>query len=361
MASIGRVCSGCKNNLPKKEYMICSTCKLAYDLLCANLTSKRFYLMDSDKKSKWLCLECRSKLPKTDNSNTPVRALNRPVASDEDCNLNLGDENVNITMRVKKQRSKSDSTDSNVSEDRLRKIVRQEMTEIVTNLFSEHIANFKHQISEFQESLSFISSQYDALLQTVNEKNEIINSLVSKSEYLTSQVYNLTDRLGYIEQNMRSTNIEISGLPEHKLENLTSTVMQLGNIVDNPIADTDIMHVTRIAKINKENNRPRSVVVKLCSQRRRDELLAAVTRFNRKNRDKKLNSEHLGYGGRCEPVFVSEHLTLINKRLHAAARSKAKEAGFKFVWIRDGRIFVRRNEQSHATCIKNEESLKLIV
>lgn len=58
---------------------------------------------------------------------------------------------------------------------------------------------------------------------------------------------------------------------------------------------------------------------------------------------------------------MSEHLTLHNKHLHAAARRKAKEAGFKFVWVRDGRILVRRNEQSHAITIKDEESLKLIV
>lgn len=40
---------------------------------------------------------------------------------------------------------------------------------------------------------------------------------------------------------------------------------------------------------------------------------------------------------------------------------KAKDVGAKFVWVRDGRIFVRKNEQSHAIFIKNEESLKLIV
>ncbi|XP_072948705.1 uncharacterized protein [Epargyreus clarus] len=264
-------------------------------------------------------------------------------------------------MRVKKQRSKSDSNDSNLTEDRLRKLIKQDMTETITHLVTEQLANLNHQISGFQESLSFINKQYDSLLQTVSEKNEIINNLVTKNEYLTSQVHNLTERLGQVEQSMRSTNIEISGLPEHKLENLTSTIVQLGNIVDNPIADTDIMHVTRIAKINKESNRPRSVIVKLRSQRRRDELLAAVSRFNKKNRDKKLNSEYLGLGGRCVPVFVSEHLTLTNKRLHAIARSKAREAGFKFVWIRDGRIFVRRNEQCHAIYIKDEESLQLIV
>ncbi|CAH2085371.1 unnamed protein product [Euphydryas editha] len=350
-------CAGCKAVLPKKEFMTCAKCKLGYDLLCANVPPKSFSLMDSDSKKKWYCQECRSKIPKSDN--TPVRVTNRPVGSANDCTSNVEEEN-NVTLRVKKQRPKSDNSDPYVTEDTLRQIVKQEITEIITNLVSEHLANLNSQISGFQESLAFISNQYDSLIQTVNEKNEVINTLVSKNEKLTSQVKDLTERLGQVEQNMRATNIEITGIPEHKSENLLSTVEQLGRIVESPIAETDILHVTRIAKLNKESSRPRSVIVKLRSQRRRDELLAAVTRFNKKNRDKKLNTEHLGIGGRCEPVFVSEHLTLTNKHLHAAARKKTKEAGFKFVWIRDGRVFVRKNEQSPAVYIKNDESLKLI-
>ncbi|XP_072945728.1 uncharacterized protein [Epargyreus clarus] len=198
-------------------------------------------------------------------------------------------------------------------------------------------------------------------MQTINEKNETINSLVSKNDYLSSQVKNLTDRLGLVEQNVRATNVEINGIPEHKSENLVRTIQQLGTIVRNPIGDGEIMHVTRVAKFNKENDRPRSVIVKLTCQRRRDELLAAVIKFNKSNRDDKLNSEHLGIGGPRIPVFVSEHLTPTNKYLHAAARKRAKETGTKFIWVRDGRIFARKNEQSPAIYIKNEESLKLIV
>lgn len=198
-------------------------------------------------------------------------------------------------------------------------------------------------------------------MQTVNEKNEIINNLVTKNENLSSLVQNLQERLCQVEQNARVTNIEISGIPEKKFENLVKTVEQLGNIVENPIIESEILHVTRVAKLNKDNSRPRSVIVKLSSQRRRDELLAAVSKFNKKNKDDKLNTAHLGIGGRREPVFVSEHLTLSNKQLHAAARKRSKEVGWKFVWVRDGRVFVRKSEQSPAIYIKNEDSLKVIV
>lgn len=194
----------------------------------------------------------------------------------------------------------------------------------------------------------------------MNEKNAIISSLEKKNDSLTQQVMTLNDRLGLVEQHMRSTNLEINGIPEHRTENLIKTIEQLGSVVDNPISENDILHVTRIAKLNKETDRPRSVIVKLKSQRRRDELLAAVIQYNRKHNSNKLNSEHLGISGRRVPVFVAEHLTPTNKHLHAATRKKAKETGYKFVWVRDGRIFARKNEQSPAIFVRNIETLKVL-
>ncbi|CAG5018519.1 unnamed protein product [Parnassius apollo] len=314
--------------------------------------------MDQERKNNWRCQECSSKQPKSDNTNTPVRTTYRPMVSGDDTNV---EEESNITVRTKKQRSKSDTNDSYIKEDSLRSIIKQEITDTIKQLVSEHLTNIASQVTGFHESLAFFSKKYDELMQTVKERNEVIQSLIQKNDNLSSQVRSLTERIEQIEQNMRAPNVEINGIPEHKSENLLKTIEQLGFAIENPLGDNDVLHVSRIAKLNKESDRPRSVIVKLRSQRRRDELLAAVTKFNKKNPDNKLNSEHLGIGGRRVPVYVSEHLTPKNKHLHAAARKKAKETGAKFVWVRDGRIFVRKHEQSHAIYIKHEESLKLIV
>lgn len=359
MATIAKKCSGCRNNLPKKEFMTCSQCNNAYDLLCANISLKRYQLMDQERKNCWKCQECCSKQPKTDNSNTPVRPSAHTVGIDDEIH-NISDEQSNVTVRLKKLQSKSDSGDSYVTEDKLRKVLRQDITEIINELVSQKLSSLTCLISDFQDSLSFLSKQYDDLIKSVNEKNTKISSLESKNDSLTLQVTTLTDRLGQVEQQMRSSNLEINGLPEHRTENLLKTMEQLASVVNNPIAENDVLHVTRIAKLIKETDRPRSVIVKLKSQRRRDELLAAVAQYNRKHSSNKLNSEHLGIGGRPVPIFVAEHLTPTNKHLHAATRKKAKEAGYKFVWVRDGRIFVRKNEQCPAICVKDIEKLKVL-
>lgn len=140
MATIAKKCAGCHNNLPKKEYMACSQCNNGYDLLCANISLKRYHLMDQERKNCWKCQECCSKQPKTDNSNTPVRATVQTVGIDDDLH-HVSDEQSNVTVRLKKQRSKSDSGDSYVTEDKLRKIIRQDITEIITQLVSQQLAS----------------------------------------------------------------------------------------------------------------------------------------------------------------------------------------------------------------------------
>lgn len=133
--------------------------------------------------------------------------------------------------------------------------------------------------------------------------------------------------MSQVEQSLCMANVEITRVVEHKSKNLVKTVEQLGGIVEKPIGESDILHVKRIAKFNKETKRPRPVVVKLQSQNRRDELLAAVNRSD-KNRDKKLFTDYPRLGGRSQPIFVYQHLTLTKKHLYVATHIKARDASF---------------------------------
>ncbi|XP_013161327.1 PREDICTED: uncharacterized protein LOC106113142 [Papilio xuthus] len=173
-------------------------------------------------------------------------------------------------------------------------------------------------------------------------------------------IKDLSFRLCSLEQSMRESNLEINGIPEHKSENLVNTVLQLGNVIDHPINEEDILKATRVMKFNKESDRPRSVIVKLKSPLCRDSVIAAVTKFNKKNAKDKLSSHHLGISGARVPVFVAEHLIPSSKTLHAAARKKSKELNYKFVWVRNGRIYVRKDESCKAILIRDMDSLHLI-
>lgn len=170
----------------------------------------------------------------------------------------------------------------------------------------------------------------------------------------------MSQRINLVEQHARESNIEINGIPEHKTENLYNTIEQLFQVINIP-SSNEVLHVTRVAKLNQDSNRPRTVIAKLRSPRLRDEVLAAVNRFNKANSEDKLSSHHLGLGGPRLAVYVAEHLSPANKAIHASTRIKARELKYKFVWVRNGRIFVRKNDTSEAIFIRNLDSLSRMV
>ncbi|KAF9406251.1 hypothetical protein HW555_013310 [Spodoptera exigua] len=181
----------------------------------------------------------------------------------------------------------------------------------------------------------------------LEEKSTTIQKLMRENCSLTKSISDITKRMNILEQHARSNNVEIQCIPEHPSENLINTVLQLGKVIKCDIKDTDIQLTTRIAKKDANNKRPKSVLVKFTSPRVRDTFLAASLQFNKNNPKSKLNSSHLGIANdKPVPIYVVEHLSPENKALHAATRVRAKELGYRFVWVRNGRIFIKKDENS---------------
>lgn len=369
MAPTGNKCTGCRHNITTKEYLVCSNCSSKYDLLCANIGIKKFTSMSQELRLTWKCPECHSKKPKTDNTNTPLRqpALTMPqspvdVCGNEDTTSDVS--NVTVRARHRQQSQTTSSGDGFVTENTLRKILKEELSSLIEENIKKTVSfqlrNINERIMEFTETVAFFNKQHEEMKAELQEKSVTIAELQKDNQTLHSTVKDLNHRLLLAEQNLRESNLEINGIPEHKTENLSTVVAQIARTVDCNVLDEDVCHVTRVAKLNKESDRPRTVIVKLRSPRHRDAMLAAVAKFNKSNPKSKLSTQHLGLAGSPKPVFVSEHLTPANKSLHAAARLKAKTESYKFTWIRNGRIYVRKDEFSPAILIRNHESLNLI-
>lgn len=187
--------------------------------------------------------------------------------------------------------------------------------------------------------------------------------MIIKENYLSvnSEVCKLNDKINRLEQHLRECNIEIHGIVETKGENLHAITQKMCEAVAVNLSSSDLVSCVRVAKLNKDSNRPRTIIAKLCSRMRRDEVLSGVTRYNKANKGNKLNTLSLGLSDIRTPIYVSEHLSPHYKALHAAARLRAKERGYKFIWIRNGNIYVRKEESSRYILIKSDSSLELIV
>lgn len=214
------------------------------------------------------------------------------------------------------------------------------------------------EINAIKDSVSFINNQYEDLKYELQGKLTQIKELADDNDKLRSTVTDLNNRLNIIEQHTRMSNLEIQCLPEHKSENLPNIILQIGKVTGSNISDSDIHKCTRIAKLNPDSVRPRSVIVKFSCPRTRDKYLAAAIKFNKTNKDEKLNTSHIGIGGEKKPIFIVDHLTPELKKIHASARLTAKKLNYKYVWIKNGRVFLRKMDNSEHIVVKNIEQLK---
>lgn len=341
----------CNQTADNEKYAKCVKCLKAYHYSCLSLAD------DYNVPGKWHCPECLNSGPKLSRSdNTPLRnisttrgnkrqAVGSPPQAPAEIALSPDDIRLLIQEAVKKEHAEM-------------------LTKFIDNMkltLNQQLQPIKEQMENMEKSMAFMNHQYEDLLKEYTASKENMKELQRENSEMKVCINDLTSRMNQLEQQSRADNVEIQCLPEKKQENLIEIVSQLSKVVGSGILDRDIKHCTRVAKQNASNSRPRAVVVQLASPRSRDQFLAATIKFNKSNPDNKLNTTHLGYRGPKSPIYITEHLSTTNKALHAAARLKAKEIGYQFVWVRGGRIFMRKAQESEHILIRNKDTLNKLV
>ncbi|CAG4929817.1 unnamed protein product [Parnassius apollo] len=299
---------GCCDRLgPAPHSLVCKLCKYKYHLSCVNI-QKSFKELTEEYKSNWLCPCCHSKIPKIDNTNTPIRAVHRQTTLSEQEKLS---QNVNTKRGGRIEKISSLESESTIS---IRSIVREELENILDNFKINILNQFDRKLKELvdsfkrvSDSLSAIEKQQEITKQEVQSNTSQIKLLESENASLRSSIAELNSRLTLTEQHSRATNLLIQNIPEHKSENLITIAKQIAATVNYKLNESDIHVCTRVTKVNRDSPRPRSVIVKFSSPRIRDEFLAASLRFNKRANSvsEKLNSSHLGLGGQYTQLHVS--------------------------------------------------------
>lgn len=358
MSLLWGCCETASSGVKETDYAVCSSCGKAYHFVCLHITS--------EVQSQWKCQNCVPRKTRN-NEDTPIR-----------CNAEFSKQDtppVNVTKRSTKrpalQSPPQDVAQALTREDVseiVREVIKSEMKaatvelgSVLSNLFSQEIKAIKDDIREVKDSMDFINSEYEDFKREHHKTAENVKCLDAECTSMRTTVSELNNRINMLEQQTRSNNIELQCIPESKTENIVSLVMNLSGFLKCQLKEENIIYGARVPKVNRTSSRPRSIVVQLSSVKIRDSFLAAAINYNKANPEKKLNTTHIGISDDKHPIYISEHLSPANKSLHAATRTKAKECNYKYVWVRGGKIFVRKNETSDYIIIRDLISLDKLV
>ncbi|KAG7312863.1 hypothetical protein JYU34_001244 [Plutella xylostella] len=210
----------------------------------------------------------------------------------------------------------------------------------------------KDQNTEIQTSIEFLSSKYDDAM-------ERILTLEQKNKAYETKIGNLESKIEQLERNSRSSMIEIRNIPKQTPENKTALrtlVKKVGEIIEQPVSDSDIQDVYRIKSKKESSNH---IVVNFTTTTCKDGFIGNCRSFNKANKEKKLSTSHLKLSGPSKPIFIDESLTSYGRRLAFLARQLAHENHYS-TWTSYGKVYIRKTTDSPAVRIDSEQDLNQI-
>ncbi|KAL0861707.1 hypothetical protein ABMA27_009189 [Loxostege sticticalis] len=255
-------CGGCLQAIDHSGHLTCSLCGQNYDLHCAGVTAQCFGALTGDRRAAWSCAACKSRQPKTDNTETPARAgeggvtmrrgASRPPAMDMELDEEAGGNNAAVGARI-------DAVEA-----------RMEAAE-------------RRRAEAGPDGAEGLRRTVEELKLELNER----------------------------DQEALLADLEIGQLPEQKGENPVHAVIVLATRLGVPLEERDVVFAERVGAPPAEaGGRARRVVVRLARRHLRDELLRAA-RVRRA-----VTAEG---GGR---VFINERLTRPNRQLFHRVREE---------------------------------------
>ncbi|KAJ2948908.1 hypothetical protein O0L34_g5841 [Tuta absoluta] len=233
---------------------------------------------------------------------------------------------------------------------------------------------FEEKIKLIQDTVTFLNSKYEEVVnksetlqkeiitvqKSQEEQDKQLKELKQETSFLKSQIEDM-------EQQNRANNLEIRDIPETDNESLEQRLQYLRNLCQHlnvTYTNSDVYTTFRSGQKKKDKIRP--IVVMFKNVFLRNDILKASKDYHKncKDRDKRLQTAHLGFAG-DDPrlVYVSEHLSPKLKYLLAKSREIKKSHNYRFCWIANGKIFLKKNENpgSKAIWVKDEEFLKTIL
>lgn len=224
----------------------------------------------------------------------------------------------------------------------------------------KRISEFNKNVSQSLESCHEGITENNGLIRNLESeiKNcfEKIGNLTAKCASLEKENNNLKQQLNTQEQYTRLNCVEIFGVPELREENTYAVVSRIATAMNVKAGVEDIDCCHRLRKF-PNSTEPRGIVVKFLTRWKKEEFLEA--RRSRKN----LCLRDIGFEAQenVDPnkiVYMNESLTRANRSLLNKCREYKKVENIKYLWVRNGKILMRKNDVSRIYVITTTDDLR---
>lgn len=353
------ICSQCSSKIKTANFVRCFNCDRSFHFSpCCSLSESSYKSMGLPKKTEWKCHICN---PRAKSPNNVYVFVN----NSENETPQIQEKNTEQQMQSKQQRDGDDN------EETASKRFKNNTTTTTTSSNEEilkqnkDISDLKSGMIEMQNcikqltinitttttnitNLTMFSGEIKEHIADINRNVAIITTQIQelqlKDQQKSEKIKELTERIEKMEQKSLERNIEIGNITNENIE-VIEVLRQISESVGVPINNTDINKAYKIKRKNK-------ISVEFVSLNKKREVMDKIKRHRVEIKIPGQENNTMYY--------VNDELTAHNKHLLWLTKIKAKESNWKYVWVKNGNIYARKNENSPFTIIRNTSDIENI-
>lgn len=326
-------CIACHTALPDDgRFMTCAECGLSYHLgqTCSGIASNTFTTMGQAKRDTWACKTCRANKKRVGSQSRADPAL-ASEATNEDNPLLL-----EIMKRVDSLPQLLEKVDSLLS-------------------MKTDVVKLTETVQELEKAVTVLTKDYNEVIKDLKESQETVKAneaeLCALKAIVQKQAFELErirEEQNAADQYSRNANLEIHGLPTQPNENLQDVLNDLAEKLE--LSNFSPADVTAVHRIPSKRGRIPTVLVRFKS---------VATKERWSNVRKKLRALH--DSGMLPKLFFNDNLTKMNRELFWCARTTAKAKGYKFAWVKAGKIYVKKDETAALIRVNRQADIDKLV
>lgn len=337
-------CSKCDSDVPEQDLIFCCVCKKYLHFVCELINEKNFRKMSNDTRSKWKCIVCKS-VAVAGKQQKQISSADGASAGDKAALSTVVEAGVAVSTQSAAAPSTFTSTSGRPTTT-LSQADLQAIGQVVKQLIqSELPPDFKTDFAEFKKSIQFISEEFESFkndLTSIKLENEKIKK---DNEKLKSDNEKLKTDIADLQSYSRRDNIVVTGITETNNECVNEVFNMLSKTIGSELTARDISVAHRLPSKKKDSIKP--IVIKFV---RRQDKMSWMGHFrlasSQDNSGAGISAKNISAVLPETRVMAYEHLIPSTLELLNTTRTIAREKGYRFVWVRDGNILVKKDETS---------------
>lgn len=271
--------------------------------------------------------------------------------------------NISPLRSEVKSSSLNDLTEQVPSKEKAPQVSRKRkmdpILEALENLREDMSAQFNNIRDQFNSKFDELKLEMAARDTYTDSK---LNELTTKIEVMQTENKKNATTIQYLEEQLEATqrmqrmnHIEIRNVPVSSGEDIQQIVKSIGAKIGENINNGDLRNAHRLHTKNKEKMH---IIVEFNNTFKKEKFLTSFKKCNLAHPDRKLTVDDIGVPGKTGSlIYMSELLTPKARQLFYQARLLAKSENYKFCWIKRGKVFMKKNEESAAILFSNAEYL----